>query len=248
MEISTDLLPALKGEACRVSAKFYYYLEKKGIAKIVKSVNTSGVKLLLSLEGADVLRDYTDLYVLKELHVLNLGLTWNYDNKFASSCMSKKDYGLTGEGEELVKLANSLGIIIDLAHASKRTLLDVGSITKKPIIVSHANVKRLKDHKRNLDDEEINAVVKTGGVIGVTAIVSTLREPNIASVIENVKYIGESFGWDYVALGTDFLGISEVPKGFEDILKVNELVKAIEDHKEQLMWKNAYRVITQNLG
>jgi len=51
-----------------------------------------------------------------------------------------------------------------------------------------------------------------------------------------------------VALGTDFLGISEVPKGFEDILKVNELVKAIEDHKEQLMWKNAYRVITQNLG
>ncbi|AOL17570.1 peptidase [Sulfolobus sp. A20] len=230
--------------------KFYYYLDRKGVAKIIKSmddISNNGVKLLLSLEGTDVLRDYTDLYILKELHVLNLGLTWNYDNKFASSCMSKKDYGLTSEGEELVKLANSLGIIIDLAHASKKTVLDVASITKKPVIVSHANVKRLKDHKRNLDDEEIEAVVKTGGVIGITAIVSTLREANINSIVENVKYIGESFGWDYVALGTDFLGISQVPKGFENILKVRELVKAIEGHEEQLMWKNAYRVITQSL-
>ncbi|TRM80620.1 hypothetical protein DJ531_12035 [Sulfolobus sp. A20-N-F6] len=96
-------------------------------------------------------------------------------------------------------------------------------------------------------DEEIEAVVKTGGVIGITAIVSTLREANINSIVENVKYIGESFGWDYVALGTDFLGISQVPKGFENILKVRELVKAIEGHEEQLMWKNAYRVITQSL-
>lgn len=230
--------------------KFYYYLDRRGFAKVVRNksdLSGNGVKLLLSLEGADVLRDYTDIYVLKELHVYNLGLTWNYDNKFASSCMSKKDYGLTSEGEELVKLANSLGIIIDLAHAGKRTVIDVCNISRKPVIVSHANVKRLKEHKRNLDDEEIEAVVKTKGIIGVTAIVSTLREGDLNSIVDNIRYIGESYGWEYVAIGTDFLGISEVPKGFENILKVRDLAKAIEGHEEEVLWRNAYRVITDNL-
>ncbi|MEM0173261.1 MAG: membrane dipeptidase [Sulfolobaceae archaeon] len=230
--------------------KFYYYLERKGYVKIVKSredLNSNKTKILLSLEGADILRDYTDLYVLKELNVLCVGLTWNYDNKFASSCTSKKDYGITNEGEELVKLANSLGIIIDIAHAGKRTILDVASISKKPIIASHANSQRLKLHKRNLDDEAIEAIIKTGGIIGVTAIVSTLRRPNIEGIVENIKYIGESFGWDYVALGTDFLGIDEVPLGFENILKIKDLIKYIEEYKDKVLWENAYRVISKNL-
>ncbi len=205
-----------------------------------------GIKVLLSLEGADVLRDYEDIYLLKELHVYNLGLTWNYDNKFASSCMSNKDYGLTDEGEELVKTANSLGIIIDLAHAGKRTLLDVASISKRPIIVSHGNARKLKDHRRNLDDEEIEAIVKTNGVIGVTAIVETLREPTINGLVENIKYIGESFGWEYVAIGTDFLGIQKVPEGFENVMKLRELSDMLDGHSEEVLWKNAMRVILKH--
>ncbi|AWR98009.1 peptidase [Acidianus sulfidivorans JP7] len=230
--------------------KFYYYLDRKGLAKIIRrkeDLNSQGTKLLLSLEGADALKDYNDLYILKELHVYNLGLTWNYDNKFASSCMSKKDYGLTSEGEELVKLANALGIIIDVAHAGKRTVIDTSLVSKKPIIASHANSMKLKNHKRNLDDEEIEAIVKTHGVIGVTAIVSTLRESTINSIVENIKYIGESYGWEYVAIGTDFLGIEETPRGFENILKIKDLSKSIEGHEEEVMWKNAYRIINNNL-
>ncbi|BAB66092.1 dipeptidase [Sulfurisphaera tokodaii] len=228
--------------------KFYYDLEKKGHVRIIRSIddfNKPGIKFLLSLEGLDSLRSYEDLYILKELHVYNIGLTWNYDNKFASSCFSKKDYGLTGEGEEVVKLANELGILIDLAHAGKRTVVDVASISKKPVIVSHTNVKKLKDHNRNLDDEEIELVVKTRGVIGITAIPYTLKEPTIQGMVESIKYIGESYGWEYVAIGTDFLGIKETPKDFENILRIKELAKAIEGHEEEVLWKNAYRVIIE---
>ncbi|MFP3203507.1 MAG: membrane dipeptidase [Sulfolobus sp.] len=121
-------------------------------------------------------------------------------------------------------------------------------MSRKPVIASHANVKRLKDHKRNLDDEEIEAIVRTNGVIGITAIVFTLREGNLNSVIDNIKYIGKSYGWEHVAIGTDFLGIREVPRGFENILKVKDLVRAIEGHEEEVMWKNAYRVVMDNLG
>lgn len=229
--------------------KFYNYLERKKYVKIIKTVEdlkSKDIKFLISLEGADVLRDSEDLYLLKDLNVLCLGLTWNYNNKFASSCMSKKDYGLTDEGEEIVRIANNLGIIIDLAHSSKNTILEVTSLSKKPVIVSHANVKRLKEHIRNINDEEIEAIVKTGGVIGITAIVETLKEPKIKAISENIRYIGESFGWEYVAIGTDFLGIERTPEGFENILKIKEIGKLFDEHKE-VFWENPMRVILQNL-
>ncbi|MEM3230300.1 MAG: membrane dipeptidase, partial [Metallosphaera sp.] len=136
---------------------------------------------------------------------------------------------------------------VDLAHAGKRTVMDVASITRKPVIVSHGNVMKLKTHRRNLDDEEIEAVVRTKGVIGVTAIVSTLREPTLQGLVENLRYIGESYGWEYVSLGTDFLGIEKTPEGFDNVMKVNDLLKYVEGHEEEVLWKNAMRVIMANM-
>ena len=227
--------------------KFYYYLERRGLIKIIRSPSDAlgRVNFVISLEGTDALRDVYDLYVLKNLGVRVIQLTWNYDTKFAASCNSRKDYGLTGEGEELVKLANDLGMLIDLAHASRQTVLDAASISRKPIIVSHANVRRLKDSRRNLDDEMIEAVVKTGGVIGVTAIPSLLPKPSIEGVVDNIMYIGENYGWDYVAIGTDFLGMypDEVISGLETIEKLSALTNMLGDKAEKVLWGNAYRML-----
>jgi len=222
--------------------KFYLELEKAGLVNIIRGINDlrPGINLVLSLEGADVL-GINDLYILKELGIRAIGLTWNEDNRFAASCMTKKDYGLTNNGEELVKLANELGIIIDVAHASKQTVLDVASTSRKPIIASHANASALKHHRRNLDDEEIEAIIKTGGVIGVTAIRDTLPSPTMQGIVDNLKYIGESFGWSHVALGTDMLGIDETPTGFENILKARNIIEVI--NREEELWKNPLRVI-----
>ena len=228
-------------------AKFYLDLEKAGLANIVRGINDlrPGVNLVLSLEGADVLGDVNDLYILKELGIRVIGLTWNEDNRFAASCMTKKDYGLTSNGEELVKLADELGIIIDVAHASKQTVLDAASISRKPIIASHANASALKHHKRNLDDEEIEAIIKTNGVIGVTAIRDTLPSPTMQGIMDNLKYIGESFGWSHVALGTDMLGIDEAPTGFENILKAKNLFELI--NREEELWRNPLRVLNEGI-
>ena len=227
--------------------KFYYYLERRGLVKIIKGPDDSlgKVNIIISLEGTDALRDIYDLYILKNLGVRVIQLTWNYDTKFAASCNSKKDYGLTGEGEELVRLADDIGLLIDLAHASKQTVLDVASISKKPIIVSHANARKLKDSRRNLDDEMIEAVVKTGGVIGVTAIPSLLPKPSIEGVVDNIRYIGENYGWEHVAIGTDFLGMypDEVISGFESIEKLSTLNSILGDKADTVLWKNAYNLL-----
>ncbi|MGC9137104.1 dipeptidase [Caldivirga sp.] len=227
--------------------KFYYYLERRGLVKIIKGPDDSlgKVNIIISLEGTDALRDIYDLYILKNLGVRVIQLTWNYDTKFAASCNSKKDYGLTGEGEELVRLADDIGLLIDLAHASRQTVLDVASISKKPIIVSHANARKLKDSRRNLDDEMIEAVVKTGGVIGVTAIPSLLPKPSIEGVVDNIRYIGENYGWEHVAIGTDFLGMypDEVISGFESIEKLSTLNSILGDKTDTVLWKNAYNLL-----
>ena len=106
--------------------KFYKHMERKGLIKIVLGQSDElkkGTKILLSLEGTDCLRDPYDLYLLKDMGLRCIGLTWNYDTKFAASAMSRKDYGLTGYGEEIVKIANEQNVIVDLAHASRNTTL-----------------------------------------------------------------------------------------------------------------------------
>jgi membrane dipeptidase len=231
--------------------KFYLYLERTGWVSLIRKkedLNRQGTKFLLAMEGVDVLSDPYDAYLLKQLNVYSVGLTWNYDNKFAASCMSKKDYGLTGYGEELVQLCNKLGMLVDLAHASKQTIIDTANASKKPVIVSHTNAKKLRDHVRNLDDDCIEAVVKTGGIIGVTAIPNTLSEnANISDIVRHANYIGENFGWKHVALGTDFLGIDTTPKDFEDVSKVAKLRELLGPHAEDVLWKNAYEILQKTV-
>ncbi len=227
--------------------KFYKYLERsEGIKfiKVPKDLQSSGVKFLISLEGTDSLIDPFDLYILHDLGLRNVGLAWNYDTKFAASCMSKRDYGLTGYGEELVRIANRLGVILDLAHASKQTIIDTCNLSSHPVIVSHGNAKGVYEHSRNLDDDAIEAVVKTGGVIGITAIPSTLaKDSSINDLIKHMEYVGSNFGWSHVALGTDFLGIGSVPKGFENVTKIKDLKKMLGEHSAAVLWANSMRVI-----
>jgi len=232
--------------------KVFKYLERTGEISIVRKksdLRHKGVKILLSLEGTDSLKDPYDVHILGDLGLKNIGLTWNYDTKFASSAMSRKDYGLTGFGEELIGIANEKKIIVDLAHASKRTILDTCNLTKMPVIDSHTNLKSVHDHVRNIDDEAVEAIVKTDGLIGITAIKSTLgEEASINDMVTNMEYVGDNFGWRHVALGTDFLGITETPRGFENVSKINDLARMLGNHANQVLWDNPMRIVEKALS
>lgn len=231
--------------------KLYHYFERAGHGSIVRTsadLDRTGLKFLLALEGLDALTDPFDVYLLKDLGMRSMGLCWNYDNKFAASCMSRKDYGITGYGEEAIKICNELGIVVDGAHASKNTIIQAAEASSKPMLVSHTNAKAVHDHIRNLDDETMEAVVRKNGTIGVTAIRATLAEdPGIEDMVKHAKYIGETFGWDHVSLGTDFLGIPNTPRDFENLSKLKNLSEMLGEHAEEVLWKNAYRVLKANL-
>jgi len=227
-------------------ANFYSLLKHKNIVNFVlkkgdlKGENT---KFLISIEGADTLADPTDVYSLFDLGVRCIGFTWNYDNKYAASCYSKKDYGLTGAGEELVDLCNDLGIIVDTAHTSRQTTLDICEYSKKPVIMTHTNIRRLYDHPRNADDEMIEGIHSTHGIIGISGIAEMLSpNPTADDMIKNINYLGENFGWDIVAIGSDFLGMRGGTKGFNSFSDISKLAESVKQ-PELLLHANAERVI-----
>ncbi len=206
-----------------------------------------GINFLISMEGTDIVNRPEDIGLFYSMGLRNLGLTWNYDTKFASSCYSKKDYGLTGYGEDLIKLCNSHGIIIDLAHAGKKTILEACEISSRPVLDSHTNFKALKNHQRNIDEESIKAIVETDGVMGITGIRDSLITPDIDGMIASITYLGDNFGWRHVSLGTDFLGIPKTPEGFADVNAIEKLKDMIGSHSEDVLFNNALRVIRANL-
>lgn len=220
---------------------------------VLNAINGKKIGLLLALEGAYMLEDIDDLKPYYNMGVRSLQLLWNFDNRYGASCMSTKDYGLTGEGEELIKEANKLGVIIDLAHASRNTHLDVLNISKLPVINSHSNAKKLKNVSRNLDDEVYEEFKKKKGVIGFVFGMIGGRE-DIHSLADQIMYVYQNFGPDVMAIGTDYFGLidGKAPSGLEDITKIKNLFKILLDRGmkeadiEKLAYKNALRVIEEN--
>jgi len=217
------------------------------------SVKSRRLAFIICLEGAEALEDVSDLEIFYRLGLRAVGLTWNFDTRYASACMSKKDYGLTGEGEQLVEEANDRGVIVDLAHSSKATMLDALALSRRPVMISHANYAGIRPHARNVDDQVLEALVRNGGVVGFTMINETIGpKPSVESLAEHIIAVRNRFGSDLLAIGTDYLGMSTTPAGLEDITKLSDLFARLsalgmsKDEIANLAWKNAYRVFERN--
>jgi len=93
------------------------------------------------------------------------------NNQFADSAtdVTPAFGGLSPAGEELVREANRLGLILDGSHASDDSVRDMLALSTTPIILSHSGPKGVYDHPRNLPDDLLKAIADDGGVIQVNA-------------------------------------------------------------------------------
>jgi membrane dipeptidase len=103
---------------------------------------------------------------------------------------------------------NKLGIIVDVSHASDRSGLDAAEVSEHPIIVSHAGARGLWNIRRLKPDAVLEAVAKSGGVIGIEAAPHTTltvnnRRHTIAAVMEHFEYCVRLVGIDHVTFGPD---------------------------------------------
>ena len=102
--------------------------------------------------------------------------------------------------------AKTLGVIIDLAHINPAGFEEILSITTKPPIVSHTNVRRYYDIERNISDEQIRMIGERRGVIGVNSILVSPREEEstLDHYVDHIEHIAELIGIDGVGIGFDF--------------------------------------------
>jgi membrane dipeptidase len=183
----------------------------KSFGEIQAARATNKIALLITMEGAEPLgTDLNLLRVFYELGMRSIGLTHARSNAaghggiFASTGSSRE--GLTEFGRDLVRECEALGVIIDLAHINPAGFNDVFSITRKPLIVSHTNVRRYYDIERNISDDQIKMIGQRGGVIGVNSVlVSPKREEStLDHYVDHVEHIANLIGIDGVAIGFDF--------------------------------------------
>jgi membrane dipeptidase len=169
------------------------------------------IALLITMEGVEPLgTDLNQLRVFYELGVRSIGLTHARSNSaghggaFAASGSSPE--GLTGFGRDVVRECERLGVIIDLAHINPAGFDEILSITTKPLIVSHTNVRRYYDIERNISDEQIKMIGERGGVIGVNSILvsPSAEESTMDRYVDHVENIANLIGIDGVGIGFDF--------------------------------------------
>ena len=102
-----------------------------------------------------------------------LSLTHNGHNQLADSHTGERDgwkwNGVSPLGKQVIAELNRLGIMVDVAHASKESMMQAAALSKAPIIASHSAARALCDVSRNMDDEQLLALKKSGGVIQVVA-------------------------------------------------------------------------------
>ena len=80
--------------------------------------------------------------------------------------------GLSEFGKQVVHEMNRLGMMVDVSHVAKSTMLDAARLSRAPIIATHSATKALADVSRNMDDEQLLRLKENGGVIQVVALAS----------------------------------------------------------------------------
>jgi membrane dipeptidase len=148
----------------------------------VPRIAKSGKKVaLIGIENAYSLG--TDLKRIKEFYDRGgryMSLAHNGHSQFADSNTGERDgkwmhNGLSELGKQAIAEMNKWGIMVDLSHPSKQANLQALALSKAPVIASHSAARALADHSRNMDDEQLMALKKNGGVIQTVAFASYVK-------------------------------------------------------------------------
>jgi membrane dipeptidase len=156
----------------------------------------------------------------RELGARYMTLTHNGHNAFADSSNPRTDLGdkpeehggLSELGRAAVAEMNRLGMVVDIAHVSKKSMLQAAEASRTPVVSTHSCIRALCDNARNLDDEQLDALRDVGGVVQITAVSHFLRsgkkpsDVTCGDYVDHVDYAVERIGLEHVGISSDFDG------------------------------------------
>ncbi|MDI3327253.1 MAG: dipeptidase [Alicyclobacillaceae bacterium] len=203
------------------------------------------VRALLSLEGCYALEGSLErLRRCMGLGVRVVSLTWNEANGLADGVGEPRGAGLTARGREFVREIGRLSGVVDVAHLAERGFWDVLEEARGPVMCSHANVRAVWPHRRNLTDGQLRALAEAGGVVGLTFVPAFIGpKGDLEELLLHVDHALRVAGTRHVAFGSDFDGSEEAVRGLETARRYPALAEALvqrygPETARRLLWEN----------
>lgn len=232
-------------ELARLTDEFTLVLRRQDLSG-------SGIKGLLSLEGMHALEGGGEEALL-QLHAAGfrmMGLAHFTDNAVAGSAHGLHQHGLTPLGRSLIPRMETLGITIDLAHASPAAIAGTLAIATKPVVVSHGGAAGNCQGPRNLPDDTLRRIAANGGVIGIGFWEGAICDASVQGIVDAIMYAIKVAGVDHVGLGSDFDGSVATPFDASGLPLLTEALLASELSEadvRKLLGGNVRRVLAANL-
>ena len=225
-------LDTLKAQAGRNSKDLGLVTRSDSVDAFIQQKKIAGIVVL---EGGHCLEDKIEnLKFFYNAGVRVMTITWNNSTSWAvsaSDAQAGNKNGLNEFGKQVIRMMDSLGMIIDVSHVGPQTVTDILATSKNPIIASHSGAYALRSHYRNLTDSQIRAIAARGGVIGVVFYPPFLVSSGTArldDVVRHIDYIKNLVGVDYISLGSDFDGMDgSAPVGLEDVSRFPAITEAL---------------------
>jgi membrane dipeptidase len=151
-------------------------------------------------------KDLDNVDVFYGLGVRSSQITYNYQNWAGAGCFEENGSGLTVFGHELVEKMNDAGMLIDLSHATTKTMADTVAASSDPVITSHSCCKALFEHRRNTTDDNLRAIADKGGLFGVTQMrpfMTRQIDDAVHFYYQHIEHAINVAGIDHVCIGSD---------------------------------------------
>jgi microsomal dipeptidase-like Zn-dependent dipeptidase len=228
----------------KTSGELSSYLERRASEPQI----TAG---FLGIEGAQALDGNLDnIDVLFDAGFRMMSPSHFFDTDIGGSAHGVEKGGLTDKGKEMIKRMEARHMIVDVAHASAKTIDDVLAMATRPVFVSHSGVRGTCDNQRNLSDEQLKGIAGTGGVIGIGFWDTAVCGKDAKAIARAIRYAANLIGVDHVGLGSDFDGAVVEPFDTTGLIQITDALLAegfTDEEIGKVMGGNVLRLLKQNL-
>jgi microsomal dipeptidase-like Zn-dependent dipeptidase len=211
----------------------------------------STVGAMLTIEGLHNLEGKAEnLDRLYDAGFRMAGFTHFFDNELGGSMHGLKKGGLTPFGRDILRRMEAKGMIVDIAHLSHAGVAEVLAMAKRPVVSSHGGVQATCKVNRNLTDDEVRGVAKTGGIIGIGYWEGAICSTDPRAAAKAMKHVRDLVGIQHVALGSDYDGATTVRFDTSQLAQVTQALMDegfTPDEIRAVMGENALRVIRAGL-
>jgi len=180
----------------------------KSVDDIYRAKKEKKLAVIFNSQGADyAIDDLSMMAKVKKQGLLISGFTYNNDSALAGGG-AKQQSGVTKLGYEWIKEMNKQGVVVDCSHTSNLTCIDAAKHSSKPVIASHSPAYELNNINRNISDDAMKAIAKSGGAVCTTGVGLFLNKEGDASpeaFAKHVEYTGNLIGRDKTCFSTDYM-------------------------------------------